>query len=153
MILGRLVENFEINKMVGWAFAIAATSYFPLLFLSAWWRGMTMKGAATGMMAGGLLSLVTVVSTMLADEWSRAKPLAEFYNHHPLLRTLAEQPAIWALPLAIVLMILVSKLTAKDIPSDIDLKMLVLHAPESLGLKQEYIAGEPTPEAKGAVLN
>ena len=56
-----------------------------------------------------------------------------------MLRTLCEQPAIWAVPLAIVLMIVVSKLTPKTIPSDIRMKMLVLHAPEQLGLKQEYI--------------
>jgi hypothetical protein len=36
-------------------------------------------------------------------------------------------------------MLVVSKLTAQQIPSDIRLKMLVLHAPEKLGLKQEYI--------------
>jgi hypothetical protein len=36
-------------------------------------------------------------------------------------------------------MIGVSKLTAATIPSDIRMKMLVLHAPEKLGLKQEYI--------------
>jgi hypothetical protein len=36
-------------------------------------------------------------------------------------------------------MFAVSKLTAAGIPSDIRLKMLVLHAPEQLGLKQEYI--------------
>src|SRR4051794_29484332 len=73
VLLGLLVETFEINKMVGWAFAIAATSYFPLLFLSTWWRGITMKGAATGMLCGGLLSLSTVVSTMLADQAAWAK--------------------------------------------------------------------------------
>jgi len=38
------------NFMVGQAFAIAAASYFPLLFMSVWWRGMTMKGAAIGML-------------------------------------------------------------------------------------------------------
>jgi cation/acetate symporter len=139
VLLGLLVETFEINKMVGWAFAIAATSYFPLLFLSTWWRGITMKGAATGMLCGGLLSLSTVVSTMLADQAAWAKPLADYYTVHPLLRILAEQPAIWALPLAIALMFVVSKLTARDIPKDIRMKMLVLHAPEKLGLKQEYI--------------
>jgi len=139
VLLGLFVETFEINKMVGWAFAIAATSYFPLLFLSTWWRGITMKGAASGMLSGGLLSLSTVVSTMLADQAAWAKPLSEFYATHPLLRILAEQPAIWALPLAIVLMIVISKLTARDIPKDIRMKMLVLHAPEKLGLKQEYI--------------
>lgn len=148
ILLGLMVENFEINKMVGWAFAIAATSYFPLLFLSAWWRGMTMKGAATGMLTGGSLSLLSVVSTMLADQAPWAKPLADYYTTHPLMRTLAEQPAIWALPLAIGLMILVSKLTAREIPSDVRLKMLILHAPEALGLKQEYITMETTPEAK-----
>ena len=36
-------------------------------------------------------------------------------------------------------MVLVSKRTSRDIPSDIRMKMLVLHAPEELGLKQEYI--------------
>ncbi len=139
ILLGFLVETFEINKMVGWAFAIAATSYFPLLFLSAWWRGITMKGAAIGMLAGGTLSLVVIASTMFADQAAWAKPLADFYAAHPLLRILAEQPAIWALPLAIFLMIVISKLTRKDIPADIRMKMLVLHAPEKLGLKQEYI--------------
>jgi cation/acetate symporter len=146
--LGLLVETFEINKMVGWAFAIAATSYFPFLFLSIWWRGMTMKGAAIGMLVGGLLSLSAVVSTMIADQALWAVPLANFYNHHPLLRTLAEQPAVWGLPLAMALMIIVSKMTSNEIPKDIRMKMLVLHAPEALGLKQEYISSEPTKEAK-----
>jgi len=42
-------------------------------------------------------------------------------------------------PLAIGLMIVVSKLTQREVPSDVRMKMLVLHAPEQLGLKQEYI--------------
>jgi hypothetical protein len=36
-------------------------------------------------------------------------------------------------------MIVVSKATRKTIPVDVRMKMLVLHAPEALGLKQEYI--------------
>jgi len=139
VLLGFLAESFEINKMVGWAFAIAATSYFPLLFLSTWWRGITMKGAATGMLVGGTLSLVAIASTMFADQAAWAAGLKDYYAAHPLLRILAEQPAIWALPLALGLMFLLSKLTAKDVPADIRMKMLVLHAPEKLGLKQEYI--------------
>ncbi len=43
------------------------------------------------------------------------------------------------MPLAISLMIVVSKATAAAVPADIRMKMLVLHAPEQLGLKQEYI--------------
>ncbi len=139
ILLGFFVETFEINKLVGWAFAIAATSYFPLLFLATWWRNITMKGAATGMLAGGTLSLVAIASTMVADQAKWAEGLKVWYAAHPLARTLAEQPAIWGLPLAIVLMIVISKLTRSEVPADIRMKMLVLHAPEKLGLKQEYI--------------
>src|SRR5205814_4821008 len=86
ILLGFFVEKFETNKMFGWAFAIAATSYFPLLFLSTWWRGITMKGAATGMLVGGTFSLVAIASTMFADQAPWAKGLADFYAGHPLLR-------------------------------------------------------------------
>ena len=138
ILLGLAVKEFEINKLVGWAFAIAATSYFPLLFLSTWWRGITMKGASIGMLVGGSLSLAAIVTTMFADAWG-ADGLKAWYALHPLARTLAEQPAIWGLPLALGLMIVISKATRSTVPADVRLKMLVLHAPESLGLKQEYI--------------
>ncbi|MBJ7494103.1 MAG: cation acetate symporter [Opitutales bacterium] len=156
--LGTQVEALEINFMVGQAFAIAAASYFPLLFMSVWWRGMTMKGAATGMLVGGLSALVAISLTSISDvanaaakklpEAERAaywadhwisKCIADYWVVHPLARILCEQPAIWAVPLSITLMIVVSKLTARQIPGDIRMKMLVLHAPEALGLKQEYI--------------
>jgi Na+(H+)/acetate symporter ActP len=139
ILLGLSVESFEINKLVGWAFAIAATSYFPLLFLSTWWRNITMGGAATGMLIGGTLSLIAIASTMFADQAKWAVGLKTWYAQHPLARTLAEQPAIWGLPLAIILMLIISKLTSRSVPSDVRMKMLVLHAPEKLGLKQEYI--------------
>jgi len=147
--LGCCVEPLEINFMVGQAFAIAAASYFPLLFMSVWWRGMTMKGAAIGMLTGGVLALLaaalTNASNLALDKGPMGKlfapfaPLNEFWAQHPLLRILCEQPAIWTVPLAIGLMIVVSKATSKDIPKDIRMKMLVLHAPEALGLKNEYI--------------
>lgn len=134
---GTQVESFQINFMVGQAFAIAAASYFPLLFMSCWWRGMTMKGAASGMLAGGCSAVLAISLTSFSDlKWI---DLAAFWAAHPLARILCEQPAIWAVPLAITLMVVVSKLTAREIPADVRLKMLVLHAPEQLGLKQEYI--------------
>ena len=136
-LLGCFVEQLQINFMVGQAFAIAAASYFPLLFMSVWWRGMTMKGAATGMLTGGVCALLTVALTNFSDlKWL---PLGDFWAAHPLLRILCEQPAIWCVPLAIGLMVVVSKATAATVPADIRMKMLVLHAPEALGLRQEYI--------------
>ncbi|HYD85665.1 MAG TPA: cation acetate symporter, partial [Opitutus sp.] len=132
IILGCFVEFLEINFMVGQAFAIAAASYFPLLFMSVWWRGMTMKGAATGMLTGGLLALLaaalTNFSTLALDKGPMGKvfagfaPLNTFWAHHPLLRILCEQPAIWAVPLAITLMIVVSKATAAQVPGDVRMK-------------------------------
>jgi Na+(H+)/acetate symporter ActP len=137
ILLGTQVEPLQINFMVGQAFAIAAASYFPLLFMSVWWRGMTMKGAAIGMLAGGACALAAVTLTNFSDlGWLK---LANFWAAHPLLRILCEQPAIWTVPLAIGLMLMVSRLTAREVPADIRMKMLVLHAPEKLGLKQEYI--------------
>jgi cation/acetate symporter len=137
VLLGSQVEQLQINFMVGQAFAIAAASYFPLLFMSVWWRGMTMKGAATGMLSGGIAALICTTIINLSD--LKIVDIAGFWAAHPLLRILCEQPAIWAVPLAIGLMIVVSKATASQIPGDIRMKMLVLHAPEKLGLKQEYI--------------
>jgi Na+(H+)/acetate symporter ActP len=149
ILLGCFVEPLEINFMVGQAFAIAAASYFPLLFMSVWWRGMTMKGAATGMLSGGLCALVaaalTNFGTLALDKGPMGKvfagfaPLNAFWAQHPLLRILCEQPAIWTVPLAIGLMVVVSKMTRAAVPADIRMKMLVLHAPEQLGLKKEYI--------------
>jgi len=135
--LGSQVEQLQINFMVGQAFAIAAASYFPLLFMSVWWRGMTMKGAATGMLGGGLAALACTTIINLSD--LKLVDLAAFWVANPLIRILCEQPAIWTVPLAIGLMVVVSKATAASVPADIRMKMLVLHAPEQLGLKQEYI--------------
>ncbi len=137
ILLGMQVEKLDINFMVGQAFAIAAASYFPLLFLSIWWRGLTMKGAACGMLGGGLLALAGISLTSFSD--LKLIHLDELWAAHPLARILCEQPAIWAVPLAIGLMIVVSKLTHREAPADVRMKMLVLHAPEKLGLKQEYI--------------
>jgi Na+(H+)/acetate symporter ActP len=157
IVLGTFVERLEINFMVGQAFAIAAASYFPLLFMSVWWRGMTMKGAATGMLAGGLCALIaaalTNFSTLALDKGPMGKvfagfaPLNTYWAHHPLLRILCEQPAIWTVPLSIGLMIVVSRATRSDLPADVRMKMLVLHAPEKLGLKQEYIQEHATAPA------
>ncbi len=133
MVLGLAVESFDIAMMVGWAFAIGAASYFPLLLLGSWWRGLTAKGAATGMLIGGLTSLIAIVTTMLIDKKYVSLELS------PLVRSLMEQPAIWGVPLSILLMIVVSKLNSKQVPPDVDWMMLRLHAPEELGHSKDYI--------------
>jgi cation/acetate symporter len=132
-LLGLLAESWDIAMLVGWAFAIAAASYFPLLLLGSWWRGLTMKGAAVGMLTGGLASLGAIVATMLIDK----KVLT--WTPDPIVRTLMEQPAIWGVPLALGLMWVISLATRREIPADVDTMMLRLHAPEELGMSKDYI--------------
>jgi len=97
-----------------------------------------MTGAAAGMLIGGLLALGGITLTSVSD-LAHLQGLDTFWRHHPMVRIFSEQPAIWAVPLAIAVMVVVSRLTSSRIPSDVRMKMLVLHAPEKLGLKQEYI--------------
>ncbi|MBI5231893.1 MAG: cation acetate symporter [Coriobacteriales bacterium] len=133
MSLGLLVQNFDINMLVGWAFAIGASTYFPLLLMGAWWRRLTKSGAVAGMLGGGLAAIGSVLFTMAVDKGWIAQPASGFLN------TLLVQPAIWTVPLALGLMVFVSLATQNQVPADIRLKMLKLHAPESLGLKADYI--------------
>jgi len=119
---------------VGWAFAIGAASYFPLLILGAWWKGLTHTGAAAGMLLGGLSSLAAIVCSMLLD-----KKILTF-EVSPLVRSLMEQPAIWGVPLSLGTMWLVSLATKRQIPADITTKMLRLHAPEEMGYSKDYVA-------------
>ena len=135
MVLGLFIESFDIAMLVGWAFAIAAASYFPLLLLGAWWRGLTATGAASGMLVGGLASLTAIIAFMLSER-------KVFTIVDPLFKSLCEQPAIWAVPLSLGVMYVVSRVTKASIPADVDEKMLRLHAPEGLGYSKDYIASD-----------
>ena len=55
--LGIMFEQQNIAYMVGLAFGIAASSNFPILFLSIYWRGLTTRGA----FIGGFIGLITAV--------------------------------------------------------------------------------------------
>jgi Na+(H+)/acetate symporter ActP len=135
MVLGLFIETFDIAMLVGWAFAIAAASYFPLLLLGAWWRGLTATGAASGMLVGGLASLMAIIVFMLSDR--KVVTITD-----PLVKSLCEQPAIWAVPLSLGVMYIVSLATRGSIPKDVDEKMLRLHAPEGLGYSKDYITSD-----------
>ena len=135
MVLGLFIETFDIAMLVGWAFAIAAASYFPLLLLGAWWRGLTATGAASGMLVGGLSSLTAIIFFMLSDR--KVVTIVD-----PLVKSLCEQPAIWTVPLSLLVMYVVSLVTRASIPKDVDEKMLRLHAPEGLGYSKDYISSD-----------
>jgi Na+(H+)/acetate symporter ActP len=134
-LLGLLVEHFDINILVGWAFAIAASSFFPLLVLGIWWRGLTTLGAALGTVVGGVAATLAIVTTMLA---AALPGLSDLLNRHSALAVTLAQPAIVTLPLAFAVMVGVS-LARPRLPEGVAAKMLQLHIPDRLGLRRDYI--------------
>ncbi len=63
ILLGVLFEKQTIAFIVSLTFSIAASSNFPVLLLSIYWRGLTTRGAVLG----GLMGLATaVVLTILS---------------------------------------------------------------------------------------
>ena len=133
ILAGLQMERFYINMLVGWAFAIAASSFFPLLVLGIWWKRLTVVGAALGTCIGGLSASVSILVTM----W-RGETFSLFPNTP--LDTLLAQPAIWSIPVAFAVMIVGSLLTPERVPADVNIKMLRMHVPEALGLRTDYIA-------------
>ena len=134
-LLGLLVENFDINVLVGWAFAIAASSFFPLLVLGIWWRDLTTAGAALGAAVGGIAATLAIVTTMLA---AASPGLTDALVHHPALAVVLAQPAIITIPLAFAVMLGVS-LARPGPPLGVAAKMVQLHIPDRLGLRRDYI--------------
>ena len=47
----------SLADTVGLAFAVAASTFCPLLVLGIWWRGLTVAGATAGLVTGGVLAL------------------------------------------------------------------------------------------------
>jgi cation/acetate symporter len=120
--LSLYVSNMDVSRVVGLAFAVAASSFCPLLVLGIWWRGLTDVGAAAGVLAGGGAAMAAVLVTVLGP------PLTGWPAQ------MVGQPAAWTVPLAFTVMVIGSLLTSRRIPRDVGATMLRLHAPESLRL-------------------
>ncbi len=146
--------GLDIGVLVGWAFAIAASTFCPMFLLGVWWRGLTPPGAAAGMAVGGAVASGAIFAGLAFDPSSAA------------LASLLTQPAVVSVPLAFATMIAVSLATSDRRP-DADAELLALHAPEGLGLEQlgrdgirppepstgaavRTMRAEPEPPARGA---
>ena len=93
IILGIVFENQNVAFMVGLAFAIAASSNFPVLVLSISWRGCTTRGATIGGFIGLFTATAWVVlsSTVWVDVFGFAEAITPFPN-----------PGILSIPLAFI---------------------------------------------------
>lgn len=121
----------DLAQSVGLAFAMAASTFCPLLVLGIWWRGLTVAGAASGTVAGGVLVLVATGVDLTGPDgegwWS----------------TLVHYPAMITVPVAFLVMYVVSRATRGRAPEDVQSVMLRLHVPDRLGFGEQP-AGQTT---------
>jgi Na+(H+)/acetate symporter ActP len=121
-LIALAARELDISVLVGWAFALAASTFCPLFLLGIWWRGLTARGAIAGMAAGGLVASSGIVATLVAEP------------SPTMLGALLAQPAVLSVPVAFATMVLVSKADPER-PAGTEETMLALHGPEGLGLE------------------
>ncbi|WP_405147010.1 cation acetate symporter [Sphaerisporangium sp. NBC_01403] len=124
LVLATMARSLAVADVVGLAFAVAASSFCPLLVLGIWWRRLTTTGAMAGLLAGGGLASVAVIAVITGGPytgWTGA---------------LLAQPAAWTVPISFAVMILVSLLTPRRVPRGVARTMVRLHAPETLNVNR-----------------
>ncbi len=109
LMVGLAVEHMQIAVLVGLAFAVSASTLFPVLVAGIWWRGLTAKGAVAGMTVGLVSSLALIFGHGLLPTWLQW-----------------ENPGGITVPLAFLALWLVSRLDGK-VPEDVDRFMVVVH--------------------------
>ncbi len=125
LVLALTATRLPVANSVTFAFALAASTFCPLLVLGIWWRGLTAKGAIAGLIGGGLCAGLAPVLTIARqpDGW---------------FGLLMSQPAAWSVPVGFALMIGVSLLTRADIPTNVARTMVRLHTPERLDVDRRF---------------
>jgi cation/acetate symporter len=96
VLLALPAARLDVGALVTSAFAVAASTFCPLLVLGIWWRGLTARGALVGM-AVGLVSSAGVMAAGLIAGLDPGVPAL-----------LLAQPALWSVPLAFTTMVMVS---------------------------------------------
>jgi cation/acetate symporter len=121
-----LTGSLSLADTVGLAFAVAASTFCPLLILGIWWRKMSTVGAAAGLVVGGSAAIAAVLVNVIGPPdggWAGA---------------LVGQPAAWTMPLAFVTVIGVSKLTPHKVPAGTARSMVRLHTPEAVDVDRGF---------------
>jgi Na+(H+)/acetate symporter ActP len=125
MLLSVTIRPSDLSISVGMSFALAASTFCPLLLLGVWWRRLSWQGAMAGMVVGGGLVLAALVVTVISGYSGNWVPW------------FAQQPALITVPVAFAVTMLVSLATPKGAPEDLNSVMLRLHAPDPLGFMRD----------------
>jgi cation/acetate symporter len=96
VLLALPAASIDVGVLVTSAFAVAASTFCPLLVLGIWWPRLTARGAMVGMVVGLLASAGVIGVDLLLGP------------PPGLTAILLGQPALWSVPLAFATMVLVS---------------------------------------------
>jgi len=119
-LLALVAGRANLAQTVTLAFAVAASTFCPLLVLGIWWPRLTTRGALAALWVGGGTALAAVVLVLSFGPFSG------------ILGALLGQPAAWTVPLAFLAAIVVSLRSSERGRRTADAAMTRLHAPEEL---------------------
>lgn len=117
--------RIDLAHTLSHAFALAASTFCPVLVLGIWWRGLKAKGAAAAMVIGAGLVLTAIGLEVAALQRGEEAPV------------LIQHPALVSVPVAFFVAIAVSKMSRRRVPADVDDLMLRMHAPDPLGFLRD----------------
>ena len=132
VLLTFVSAGVPVARAVELAFAVAASTFCPMLLLGIWWRGLTARGVIVGLVVGGGLSMSAVVATTFGVDWEG------------WFGVVIRQPAAVTVPMAFATMVVVSILTRATVPKHVNLTMVRLHAPENLDLDRGSFHPDPS---------
>lgn len=104
--LGIVFSQLNVNYLVGWAFSIAASANLPALIMLLFWRGVTRHGVIASVLVGMVSSLAWIL--LSGDTFAKVYGLSSEQAWVPF-----SQPGIVTIPLAFVVLVVVSQLTRK----------------------------------------
>ena len=117
IIAAFITTGLALAGAVAMVFTFTASSLAPIVLLAIWWRGLTVHGAITGMLTGAVVSLGALTAGQILE-------LEGF------TATVLQYPALWTVPLVLVVTMLVSALGAQRPSANADAVLAKLHLPE-----------------------
>jgi len=107
IVLGIMFKGMNVSFLVGWAFSVAASANLPSIVMLLFWKKTTAKGITASIFVGVLsaLGIILVSPTSMVQLYGIDKSASPIGLDNPGLITI---------PLAFVVLIIVSLMTQKD---------------------------------------
>lgn len=106
IILGILFKGMNVSFLVGLAFAVAASANLPAILFLLFWKKTTAKGIASSIIVGIISSIgIILFSPTMYEKYGLIPKDAPI----PL-----DNPGIISIPLAVIVLVIVSLMTQKD---------------------------------------